>query len=471
MSAARPVLCVDLDGTLVRTDTLEESLIALLRRRPWMLLALPWWLLHGRAHFKAKVAAFDFDPSLLPYNDDLVAFIRAERAAGRSVVLATASHAISARRIAAHLGLFDAVHATEGSVNCKGAAKAEVLAAAYGERGFAYAGDSRADLAVFRRAHSAILVEVPRRVRSALADVPIEREFGNGTSRAAALWKLMRPHQWAKNLLVAVPLLTAHHYGDAHAVAATIIAFVAMCIVASAIYVVNDLLDVHADRRHPTKRLRPLAAGTLPLGWAVATLPLLAVAAVVASMQLTPAFGVALAGYAVAAIAYSLAVKHVAWLDALWLAGLYTLRIYLGALAISVPVSGWLVAFSLFAFASLALLKRFTEIQSLAGRPGVTRARGYRVKDGRRIEVVGWACALVAAGVLVFYFRSATVQTLYRDPHLLWGVAPLLLYLLLEVWWAARAGRMHEDPVWYAIRRPVTYVVLGAVLVLMLLAR
>jgi 4-hydroxybenzoate polyprenyltransferase/phosphoserine phosphatase len=470
MSGARPVLCVDLDGTLVRTDTLKESLIALLRRRPWMVLALPWWLLRGRAHFKAKVAAFDFDPSLLPYNDDVLAFLRAERAAGRGIALATASHAKSARRIAKHLGLFDAVHATEGDVNCKGAAKAELLVRAYGERGFAYAGDSRADLEVWRRAHSAILVQTPLRVRSAI-EVPIEREFKADASRVAAIWKLMRPHQWAKNLLVAVPLLTAHHYGDAHAVAATILAFIAMCIVASAIYVVNDLLDVHADRRHPTKRMRPLSAGTLPLGWAMATLPPLAMAAIVVSTTLPPAFGVALAGYAVAAIAYSLAVKHVAWLDALWLAGLYTLRIYLGALAISVPVSGWLAAFSLFAFASLALLKRFTEIRSLAGRPGVTRARGYREADSRRVELLGWVCALVAAGVLVFYFRSGTVQTLYREPHLLWGVAPLLLYLLLEVWWAARAGRMHEDPVWYAIRRPVTYFVLGAVLALMLLAR
>jgi 4-hydroxybenzoate polyprenyltransferase/phosphoserine phosphatase len=471
MSAARPVLCVDLDGTLVRTDTLKESLIALLRRRPWLLIALPWWLMRGRTHFKAKVAAFDFDPSDLPYNEDLVAYLRAERATGRRVVLATASHVLAARRIANHLGLFDAVHATEGHINCKGAAKADVLAKAYGERGFVYAGDSRADLAVWRLAHSAIVVDAPRGVRDALDGVPIEREFVSGASRTASTWKLMRPHQWVKNALVAVPLLTAHRYGDPHAVAATIIAFIATCIAASAIYVVNDLLDVHADRRHATKRARPLAAGTLPLGWAMTALPLLAVAAAVAAMPLPRGFGLALAGYAAAAIGYSLAVKHVAWLDALWLAGLYTLRIYLGALAISVPVSGWLAAFSLFAFASLALLKRFTEIQSLAAREGATRARGYRVADARRVEVAGWACALVAAGVLVFYFTSATVQTLYRDPRLLWGVAPLLLYLLLEVWRAARAGRMHEDPVWYAIRRPMTYVVLGAVLALMLLAR
>jgi len=471
-SSRQSVLCVDLDGTLVRTDTLQEALVALLRKRPWMLLALPWWLLHGRAHFKTKVAsAVDLDPAALPYNEDLVAFLRAERAAGRGIALATASHVAPARRIADHVGLFDAVHATEGTVNCKGAAKAQVLATAYGEGAFAYAGDSRADIAVWKRARSAILVNASRAVRDALGSMPIEREFERSKSRWAELWRLLRPHQWVKNLLLGVPLLTAHRYGDAHAVTATLLALLAMCMTASAIYVVNDLLDVDADRRHPTKRSRPLAAGTLSLAWAMGILPILAAAAAFAATPLPRAFALGLAGYAAAAVAYSLWAKHVAWLDTLWLACLYTLRIYLGALAIAVPVSGWLFALSLFAFASLALLKRFTELESLATRPGVTHARGYRFEDRRRVETVGWACAMVAAGVLVLYFRSATVQTLYRDPHLLWGVAPLLLYLLLEVWWAARRGRMHDDPVWYVMRRPVTYIVLCAVLGLMLLAR
>ena len=466
------MLCVDLDGTLVRTDTLLESLVALVRHRPWAALALPWWLLRGRAHFKARVAsAIDVDPAALPYNADLVEFLRTERAGGREVVLATASHVKPARRIADHLGLFVAVHATEGDVNCKGAAKADALARDYGEGGFTYAGNSLADLAVWKRARAAILVNVPHGVREALGSVPVEREFASRESRAAELWRLLRPHQWAKNVLLAVPLLTAHRYGDSHAVVATLIAIFAMCMTASAIYVVNDLLDLEADRRHPTKRRRPLAAGTLPLEWAVVAVPVLAAAAAIASIPLPSAFAMGLASYAAAAIVYSLWIKHVAWLDAVWLACLYTLRIYLGALAIAVPVSGWLFAFSFFAFASLALLKRFTELESLADRPGVLHARAYHFEDRKFVEVVGWICALLAGGVLVYYFRSATVQTLYRDPHLLWGVAPLLLYLLIEVWWAARTGRMHEDPVWYAMRRPTTYVVLAAVLVLMLLAR
>lgn len=466
------VLCVDLDGTLVRTDTLQESLVALVRHRPWLVLALPWWLLRGRAHFKARVAsAVDLDPASLPYNTELVAFLREESAAGRPLALATASHATTAKRIAGHVGLFSAVHATDGVVNRKGAAKADLLAHAYGEGAFSYAGDARADLAVWKRARSAILVNVSRDVRNELDGVPVEREFASSASRARGLWRLMRPHQWAKNALLAVPLFTAHRYGDTHAVLATLLAIAAMCMTASAIYVVNDLLDLPADRAHPTKHRRPLAAGTLPLSWAMAALPVLAIAAALASMPLPPAFAAGLAGYAAAAIVYSLWVKHVAWLDAAWLAGLYTLRIYLGALAISVPVSGWLFAFSFLCFGSLALLKRFTELESLADRPGVEHARGYHFDDRKWVEGAGWIAAVLAAGVLLFYFRSETVATLYRNTHLLWGVAPLLLYLLLEVWWAARTGRMHEDPVLYAVRRPGTYVVLGAVLALMLVAR
>jgi 4-hydroxybenzoate polyprenyltransferase len=197
----------------------------------------------------------------------------------------------------------------------------------------------------------------------------------------------------------------------------------------------------------------------------------LAVAAAALSAPLPAAFALGLAGYAGAAIAYSLWIKHVAWVDAAWLAGLYTLRIYLGALAISVPVSGWLFAFSFFAFGSLALLKRFTELASLSGRPGVTHARAYHFDDRKFVEAAGWLFAVLAAGVLVLYLDSATVRALYRHTHLLWGIAPLLLFLLLEVWWAARTGRMHDDPVWYAIRRPVTYVVMAAVTALMLAAR
>jgi 4-hydroxybenzoate polyprenyltransferase len=468
----RPVLCVDLDGTLVRTDTLQESLVELLRHRPWMLLALPWWLLRGRASFKARVAAaVDLDPSVLPYNTELVAFLRDEHAAGRTLTLATASHAKTARRIADHVGLFTAVHATDDKINRKGPAKAEALATAYGEGAFSYAGDARADLPVWKRASSAVLVNVSRAVRDDLGSVPVEREFAGNAARATELLRLLRPHQWVKNVLLAVPLLTAHHYSDSHAVTATLLAIVAMCLMASAIYAVNDLLDLAADRRHPTKCRRPLAAGNLPLAWGMAVVPVLAIAAALVALPLPRVFALGLVCYAAAAILYSLWIKHVAWLDAAWLACLYTLRIYIGALAIAVPVSGWLLAFSFFAFASLALLKRFTELASLADRPGVEHARAYHFDDRKFVEAAGWVFAVLAAGVLVFYVGSDTVRVLYRDPHLLWGIAPLLLYLLLDVWRAARSGRMHDDPVWYAIRRPVTYVVLCAVLALMLLAR
>jgi len=468
-----PVLCVDLDGTLARTDTLLESIIALARRRPWLLALLPLWLLRGRPHMKARVAAYtDLDAAAIPYNAEVVEFLRRERDSGRTIVLATASHVTSARRVADHLGLFTAVHATDGDINLKGARKAEALSRIYGAGAYSYAGNSRADLAVWESARSAVLVDVPDAVRAQLDPrLPVEREFARATSPVFELWRSLRPHQWIKNALLAVPLLTAHRYLDPHAVAQTLLAIVAMCLAASAIYVVNDLLDLAADRRHPTKRGRPLAAGTLPLGWGIGVVPVLVLVAALVSLALPVAFSVGLAAYALAAIVYSLWIKQAAWLDAVWLAGLYTLRIYLGALAIGVPVSAWLLAFATFAFLSLAFLKRFTELEGLAERPGVDRARGYHLDFRKRVEVVGLACAFLAAGVLVLYFESETVAVLYRRPWFLWGVGPLLLYLLLKAWWMARRGRMHEDPVVYGFRQPDTYLVLAAVLALILAAR
>ena len=468
------VLCVDLDGTLVRTDTLLESIIALARRRPWLLALLPLWLLRGRPYLKARVAAHsDLDAAAIPYNADVVEFLRRERDNGRAIVLATASHVTSAQRVADHLGLFTAVHATDGDVNLKGPRKAEVLSQIYGAGAYSYAGNSHADLAVWESARSAVLVEVPEAVRAQLDPrVPVEREFARTTSPVSELWRSMRPHQWIKNALLAVPLLTAHRYLDPRAVTETLLAIVSMCLAASAIYVVNDLLDLAADRRHPTKRGRPLAAGTLPLGWGIGVVPVLVLLAALVSLALPVAFSVGLAGYAVAAIIYSLWIKQVAWLDVAWLAVLYTLRIYLGALAIDVPVSAWLLAFATFSFLSLAFLKRFTELEGLAERPGVVdRARGYHLDLRKRVEVVGLACAFLAAGVLVLYFESETVAVLYRRSSFLWGVGPLLLYLLLKAWWMAHRGRMHEDPVVYGFRQPDTYVILAAVLALILAAR
>jgi len=471
--APRPkVICVDLDGTLVRSDTLLESILALLRRRPYLVFVLPFWLLGGRAGFKERIAsAIELDVTLLPYNAELVSWLRSQRDAGRILVLASATHATIAEGVARHLKIFSQVFASRGRVNLKAENKAAVLAQAFPD-GFAYAGNSAADLPVWKAAASAVLVELPTDVRARLPEaLPIECELLNQSSTARGLWRSLRPHQWAKNLLVAVPLLTAHQYGNASAIAATLLAFAAMCLVASAIYLVNDLLDLPADRQHETKRFRPLARGDLSIAAGMIAVPLLLLGAALVCWLLQPEFAIGLGGYVFAAVVYSIFVKHVGWIDTAWLAGLYTLRIAIGALAIGVPVSHWLFAYSAFAFMSLALLKRYEEMGGVIEHSPDARIRGYNVRHRIAVERLGWLCAAMAGVVLMLYLHSDTVQALYRHVQILWIAAGLMTGFLAWMWLAARRGRMHEDPVVFALREPMSYVVLVGLLGCILLAR
>lgn len=466
------VLCVDLDGTLVRSDTLAESLITLIHRNPLYILLLPVWLLRGRPYWKLRVAsAVDFDPAAAPYNLEFLKFLQAEHGRGRRLVLATASHARVAEKIAAHLGIFTDVHATDEARNLKGQRKASLLAERYGEGAFSYAGDSRSDLPVWRVAKSAILVGVSHSVEAQLdPGVTIERRFPRGQGVVRGLFRALRPHHWVKNLLLAVPLLTAHRFGDIAALQALALAVVAMCLVASAIYIVNDLIDLPADRAHATKRQRPFAAGIVPIALGIAAIPVLTAGAITLAAMLPAAFGGGLALYAVAAIAYSLWIKRVIVLDVLLLALLYTLRIYLGGAAVVVPVSGWLLALTVFLFLSLALLKRYTELEALIGSSGREHARGYHLDDRRLIEIVGVISAVLAVLVMALYVNSPIVSKLYRHPVWLWGVSPLLLYWLAHAWHVARRGDMHDDPIVFALHEWGTYAIALGVLGLMYLA-
>lgn len=469
---SKHVLCVDLDGTLVKTDLLLESILSMIRRRPYYVFLLALWVLRGRAYLKARVsAAEEIDVEVLPYRQELLAFLREQRASQRELVLATASHVRAARNVADYLGIFAKVIATEHDRNLKGERKAQALREAY-PHGYAYAGNSRADLPVWEHAVSAVLVDVPAAVRSRMPPkLAIEGDWTSAISPTRGLWRALRPHQWVKNLLIAVPLLTAHRYGSAAAVIETIAAVAAMCLVASSIYLINDLLDLPSDRRHPAKRFRPLASGDLQLAIGLAAIPCLWLGAALICAFLPTAFAGGVAIYAGLAIAYSFWAKWVMWLDVAWLASLYSLRIALGAMAITVPVSGWLLAFSICGFLSLALLKRYTEVDSLRNRPGVLRARAYGVYQRDGLKRVGQVTALLAGVVLLLYVNSAAVRALYSTPLLLWPVAALLFFYLVWTWHMAVRGKMHEDPVLFAIRAPTSYLVLAACLGFIFAAR
>jgi 4-hydroxybenzoate polyprenyltransferase len=456
-------LCVDLDGTLIHSDLTVESILALLRRNPLYLFLLPLWLVGGLAPFKREVARrVMVDVTRLPYDGRVLEWLR-EVGGGRTRLLCTASDQLFADAVAGHLGCFEGAIGSDGRRNLGGHGKAAVLRARYGERGFDYAGNARVDLHVWRKARHVIVANAPpalaRRVRRELG---IEREFPPPRRGWRTWLAALRPHQWLKNTLVFVPLLAAHAVFEPTAVAHAVLAFAAFSLCASAAYVLNDLLDLDADRRHPRKRNRPFARGALPLRAGLAASLLLTVAAFALATTLSLEFVGMLLVYAVLTLAYSLLLKRIAMLDVVTLAGLYTIRILGGAVAVPVPASSWLLAFSLFLFLSLAMVKRHAELRPLAASgASAVAGRGYVAEDLPLVQSLGTASGYLSVLVLALYINSAASLALYTHPAVLWLLAPVLLYWISRVWLLAGRGAMHDDPVVFALTDRVSLAVLG----------
>lgn len=455
-------LCVDLDGTLIRSDLLVESALSLFARNPLMLFCMLAWLLHGKAYLKRQIALrVDLDAAHLPYHRGVLEWIR-EQQQSRPVVLCTASDVRLAEKVAAHVGGFESLLASDGSLNLSGRRKAQVLVDRYGERGFDYVGNAAADIEVWRHAHAAIVVESGTRLSMMAArTTPVARTFPAGRPSLRLWLKALRMHQWIKNSLVALPLLAAHRVLDVHAVMATALAFLSFGCCASSVYLTNDLLDLAADRQHHRKRHRPFAAGDLPLMAGPLVAGVLLLAGFVFAWFITPAFMLVLLGYYILTTAYSLRLKRQVMLDVVALAMLYTTRILAGAAAIHAPPSFWLLAFSMFVFLSLAMVKRYTELLA-AQTSGKLKAsgRGYDVNDIPLIQSLGGSSGYLAVLVLALYIDSTASEALYRHPHYLWMLCPLLLYWISRTWAIAHRGHMHDDPVVFAIKDKVSRIVL-----------
>ncbi len=468
-----PPLCVDLDGTLVRSDLLLESWLLLVKRNPLYVFRALIWLLQGRAALKAEIAArVKVNPATLPYNRELVVWLRGEKDRGREVWLCTASASGLAEAVARHLGIFTGVLASDASTNLAGQRKAERLVSRFGAGAFDYCGNERRDLAIWRHARAAIVVDVPpsfaRRVES---HVPVVQRFARAQrGRLRTLLRALRPHQWAKNVLIFVPLLAAHRLGDTGALSAGLVALIAWCLCSSSVYLANDLLDLEADRAHPRKSRRPFAAGELPLRAGLALIPGLLFAAAALCLFLPARFQLALAAYYLLTIAYSIRLKRILMVDAIALAGLYTLRIIGGAGAVRVPLSFWLLLFSVFLFLSLALVKRYAELHGLQRqeRSQAAAGRGYRVEDLAVLQSFGAASGYMSVLILALYINSPEISAMYHRPKVIWTLCVLLLYWISRVWMTAHRGSMHDDPVVYALRDRIS-LALGALAALTLI--
>lgn len=452
------ILAVDLDGTLLRSDMLFESFWSALTRDWKSGLSCVAALGGGRAALKRALAgASDVDVTTLPYDAEVIARVRDWRDRGGRTALVTATDQAIAEAIAAHLGLFDEVHGSDGDTNLKGAEKAAFLVERYGAGNFAYMGDSQADLAVWERAGTAITVNAPTSLReAAAARAPAVEHIGPAGGPRKPYLRALRPHQWMKNVLVLLPMLAAHQFTPL-TLLQSLAAFVAFSLVASSVYVVNDLLDLAADRAHPRKRNRPFAAGTIPIAhgsWMAAGL--IGAGLLIAALLGVP-FLVTMAIYFVTTTAYSLVLKRRAIIDICTLALLYTLRIVAGGTATGIPLSVWLLAFSIFFFLALAAVKRQAELVDTIGRGKQDiSGRGYGADDLPVISMMAISAGYVSVLVMALYVNSVNVMDLYTAPAFLWGICFVLLYWISRVVMIAHRGGMHDDPVVFAVRDPTS---------------
>ena len=457
---SRPVLVIDLDGTLIRSDMLYECFWSSFSR-DWR---TPLWaiagLARGRAALKARMAQCGApDPATLPYTPEVLDHIRAWRASGGRTALVTAADQSLADSIAGHLALFDEVYGSDGQTNLKGRAKAAFVKEHFGEGGYIYAGDAPADLHVWADAVNAVTVGADTGLRAKVDAMHAQAvHLAPPQPMLPAFLRAMRPHQWLKNLLIFFPLLAAHLFAGAALMQATM-AFVAFSLVASSVYLLNDLLDLASDRAHPRKCKRPLASGALPLATGMAMTPVLLLMGLVIALFLKPLFLLVLSGYYLTTITYSLWLKRRPIVDICTLASLYTLRVAAGAAATGVSLSVWLLAFSAFLFFSLAAVKRQAELVDMANRGLDSMAgRGYRVTDLPVVTQMATASGFVAVLVLMLYVNEPTVLTLYSSPMLIWGACLVLLYWISRMVLTAQRGEMEDDPVVFAARDRVSQI-------------
>ena len=448
------VLVVDLDGTLLRSDMLYESFWASFGR-DWR---SPFWsaatLLKGRASLKRLLAEkSSIDAANLPYDPRVLDYIGQWRENGGKTALVTASDQTFAHGVAEHLGIFDEVYGSNGQLNLKGENKAVFLEQRFGAGNFAYMGDSRTDIAVWKRAAKAVTVNAPAALRGKAERACADAEHLTTKPRSLVPYlAALRPHQWLKNLLVMLPLLTAHQFA-APAMVAALLAFACFSLVASSVYVLNDLVDLAADRAHPRKRNRPFASGAVPIAHGTWMAIGLITAGAVLAAFVGPLFLLVMAGYYVLTTAYSLHLKRKVVIDIFVLAGLYTVRLVAGGVATQTPLSVWLLAFSMFFFLSLASVKRQAELVDNQSRGNLKASgRGYHVDDLPIISMIAIGSGYVSVLVMALYINSPIVARLYQTPEMLWGVCGVLLYWVTRTVMIAHRGEMHDDPVVFAIK-------------------
>lgn len=463
MTSQPLVTICDLDDTLIKTDLLFESVLKLVRTKPLSSLALPFWLMRGKAYAKDRVAKLvELDPASLPYRDEILRHVRSRRDDGKQVILASASHHSFVQSIADYCQCFDMAQGSSGSINLKSETKLDWIKSKV-DKPFEYIGDSASDLPIWKNANHAVLVNPSKNVLKKIQSIGISHEiFRDGQDTLKPIIKQLRVHQWIKNAILAVPLLAPNKVWQIDLWMNVLIGFVSFSLLASLVYVMNDMLDVENDRRHPTKKNRPFASGILPIRRGLLLILCLGAGSLVFGSLLGPEFLGVLALYFGVNVAYSTRLKEAVMLDVVILASFYTMRLMAGSAATSTPISHWLLSFSIFFFLGLAMVKRYTELRRVVGKSQNTLyGRGYNAEDKAPVLIMGISSSMLSILILALYFSSTDVQALYTNSSRLWALAPLLVYWTGRVWMLANRGQVHDDPVVFAVKDPQSWYILA----------
>ena len=465
-------LCVDLDGTLIRSDMLHESVMLLIKKSPLSMAALPFWLRSGKANLKRMIAErVELSVGSLPYRKEVLDMIATARNDGRRIILATAAPSLIAEAIADHLGIFDEVLSSSDSVNLAGVRKADLLSARFGEGCFDYIGNDRVDIDVIKRARKGYLVSSGSRLRKSASKSCEDVSFIDSSKGGLKSWiKAIRVHQWLKNGLIFIPALAAHEVGDFDTMSAATIAFISFCFCASSVYILNDILDLPSDRVHKTKSRRPFASGDLPISSGLMIMLLLLALSVGLASTLNYKFMIVLGFYYFVTLSYSLVLKKQVIVDVILLAGLYTTRILAGAAATEIMPSFWLLAFSMFVFLCLAMVKRYSELRVSINSDLMLAGRGYRPDDLPVIMSLGSSSGMVSVLILAMYMQSEGMTSMYPSSEWLWLTPPLMLYWITRLWLKAQRGEVDDDPVVFAARDWQSLTILGVMMATFLLA-
>jgi len=471
----QPLLVVDLDGTLVLTDTLWESIVLLVKYHPKYLVLLPFWLFRGKVFFKRKIAdIITPKPECLPYNEQLITYIKEQRRRNRTIILLSASDNRIVQKVSDYLGIFDEAIGTEETQNLRGRNKVTLLRQKYPDRQFEYAGNGNEDIPVWKDSWKALIVSNNKRLLKTVNRIA-ENSVHLGIEKKKNVYiKALRPHQWIKNVLVFVPFLLAHPSYAPDTILNLVLAFISMSFCASCVYVMNDILDMESDRSHKEKKHRPFASGMISIPKGIAMIVVLLTLSFGSSVKLLSIpFSLTLLSYFTFATLYSLILKRLMLIDVLGLSAFYTIRLFAGSVAAEVPITTWFLGFSSFFFLSLAFIKRYIELLEYTSHENDSsklKHRGYEYADIPVVLAGGLASGHLSVLLFCLYITSSeTVNTLYTNPKLLWFIAPLLTYWISRLWILAQRKVVHSDPVLFAAKDPASWIIgiiVGALVVL-----